>query len=124
MTDSHPKKPFALDVGQTSFTMRDLKAPQIRDQDNAAPKPQPPQAFRLDNPRLAPPGMKGIAQSVRLGQNLDINLNVNVRMDQPRPEERLVPTSARPRLQLGDQDNARREFKPLASRSPDKGHER
>lgn len=112
MTDNHPKRPFVLDVGQTSFTMRDLKAPQIRDQDNAAPKPQPPQAFRLDNPRLAPPGMKGITQTIRPNQNLDININVDVRMDQPQAWER--PTLPRENLRLGDQGKAGRAFQPIA----------
>ncbi|MEJ7925813.1 hypothetical protein WG908_03475 [Sphingobium sp. AN641] len=114
MTDGKPKKPFALDVGQTSFTMRDLKAPQIRDQDNAAPKPTPPKLFRLDHPRLAPPGMKGITRTVSAKQNLDININVNVRMDQPQMHERL--TFHRENLRLGDQGKAERDFKSLVER--------
>lgn len=122
MTDSNLKKPFALDVGQTSFTMRDLQAPQIRDQDNSAPKPQPPQAFRIDNPRLAPPGMKGIMRTVRPGQNLEININVNMRMDQPTTRE--CPPSPKERLSLGQQGKVQREFRPLAHRDHSRGYGR
>lgn len=114
MTDPTSKKPFALDAGRTSFGMNDLK-PQIRDQDNAAPRPAPPQIFRLDNPRLAPPGMKGITATFRPNQNIDININLNVRLDQPKPFKRPPPPSAKPRLELGDGGNVRREYKSLSS---------
>lgn len=124
MTDSKPQKPFGLDVGQTSFSMCDLKTPQIRDQDNAAPKPQPPQIFRLDHPRLAPPGMKGIARTVKPGQNFDVNIKVNVLFDQAKISSQPDRSMPKERLQLGNQGKAGREFKPLAGRAPDKGHER
>lgn len=122
MTDSNPKKPFSLATDKNWFSMDDLKAKQVRDQDNAAPKPTPPRIFRLDHPRLAPPGMKGITQTVKPGQNLDININVNVRMDQPKMREH--PSLPKENLRLGDHGRAGREFKPLAQRGIDKGRSR
>lgn len=121
MTTDRQNNPFAFQIGQNSFTMRDLQAPHVRDQDNAAPKPTPPKIFSLDHPKLAPPGMKGISRTLRPGQNHDINVNVNVRMEQPRPAQRPPPPSTRPRLQLGDQDNARREFRSLTHALSSKG---
>ena len=49
LSEGSPTKPFRLSV----------EAPRVRDQDNAQPRPQPPQAVAIPNPRLAPPGMSG-----------------------------------------------------------------
>lgn len=124
MTEGKPKKPFSLASDKNWFSMDDLKAKQIRDQDNAAPKPAPPQIFRLDHPRLAPPGMKGITRTVSAKQNLDININVIVRLEEPKPRPRLDPPSPSARVRLGDQERTKQQFKALASPSPHKSRER
>jgi hypothetical protein len=125
LSGEKPKR-FALAPDRTSFAPADLgkaedfrtiksKQEKIRDQDNAKPVPKP-QIFSLDNPRLAPPGMKGINRSVKPGQDVNINISVNVRVEPERAPPRSFRANDVPKekLRLGDQDKARKEFKPIA----------
>lgn len=98
MTKDVPKKPFSLGQGKTSFTLRDL--------DNVAPRPAPPQNIRIDHPRLAPPGMSGIKPSIR-----------PVLMPS-------LPKIPRQKIEPGLQGEAKRAFKSLVQSMPGKGHER
>lgn len=93
MDRQRPKKPFSL-AGS--------KGPVVRDKDNAAPKIRPPEQSNLHHPRLAPPGMSGIRPSP------------------PLMERGIGQPAARPTLTKGDGGPAKRAFKPIANRSPEK----
>lgn len=79
--------------------------PVQRDQDNAQYRMPPPQNIRVPNPRLAPPGMSGI----RVPQP-------QMEMMREAPQIR-VP---KPPREVGKPSEVNREFRSIATPSPDK----
>jgi len=102
-------------AGAKDFKSIKAEREKIRDQDNAAPTPKP-KMFSLDNPRLAPSGMKGITRSVTAGRDVNINVNVTVRVDQAShaPRKARVQEPPKEQTRIGDQGKARKKFKPLS----------
>ncbi|MCB2062671.1 MAG: hypothetical protein KDE25_04280 [Novosphingobium sp.] len=121
MSEETRKKPFALDdnrAKRTSFTLKDL---QVRDQDNAKPVPPPPAMFRLDHPRLAPPGMKGVRpMTYKMGRNQDMNISVNLDLRvediQTWKPKTSTPSLPKDRLRLGDQGKVKWAFRAIAQK--------
>ncbi|MBA4164473.1 MAG: hypothetical protein C0510_07565 [Erythrobacter sp.] len=94
------------DQKRTSYSMDDLKTPNIRDMDNAQPRPKPP--VHIDHPRLAPTG------------------SVGIRLDRMPPPSQSHDKPKRPSLdrEFGKPSKVHQEFKPLAQKSPGKDHDR
>jgi hypothetical protein len=93
---------------RTGFTLDDVKGAKrfetpVRDKDNAAPRVPPPSMARTPHPRLAPPGSVGIRPSLYPVM------------------DRAPPQLPQAKIELGQQDVAKRSFKPLVQKSPDKG---
>lgn len=126
MSGENTKKRFSLgDLGKSaSMSELNTRKATIRDQDNVQPTIPPPRIFQLDNPRLAPRGSKGISTSLRTPQSVDINVNVNVRLEPPKPPPPRKEQNNKARVQLGDHDRTKREFKPIAGNSYEKGWSR
>lgn len=96
------------DGQKTRFTLADLpQKSTFRDKDNAQPRVPPPRMTQTPHPRLAPSGMSGIKPSSRLGMPPQAQANA-----QTQPKQKIT---------LGSQGQAKRDFKPLAQPSMDKG---
>jgi hypothetical protein len=104
MTEKRPTKPFNFSTRpkqQEKAPQQSNKPEQIRDKDNAQPRIKPPAGVSHPNPRLAPPGSKGIQR------NLPTNNAAK------KPEQK--------RFALGKGGELTERFKPIVQKPPGKG---
>ena len=106
MQDQHPRKPFSLATNTQAKAQpktNDIPtAHSTRDKDNAQPRVPPPKFAQVPAPNLAPPGMSGIKRSPL--------------------QQQVAQQPARPQFKAGNGGELSKEFKPIAERSPEKGH--
>ena len=90
--------------------MSDFEKKNLRDKDNAMPRIKPPRNVHIAPRGFAPPGMSGIKPSPSIDKS---RMPVGQTPKPPQPKKRFA---------LGKSGELKKEFKPLVSKSPDKGH--